>query len=258
MLYEMKKYLDEINKEIEQIDNQLLHLPKGKLIVVKDRNSFRWYIAKDGKQEYLKKEYSEMAKNLAMRSYLEMKKSYLESEASAVKMYLRHSSFNKDKEYEVLVGKPGFAPLLQSQFGSLSEELSAWAAASFPSNPYHPEHLTIPSISGHMLRSKSEGAIDAFLFTHNIPFRYEEELIVDGTAIYPDFTIRHPQSGQFYYWAHLGIIDDPSYVRRKAEELIKLVKVGIIPGVNLILTFETKDHQLSMLDVKEIVEKYFL
>ena len=42
----------------------------------------------------------------------------------------------------------------------------------------HPEHLICKSISGNMVRSKSEMMIDMLLFQHRIPFRYECALVL--------------------------------------------------------------------------------
>ncbi len=258
MYYEMKKHLNQLNQKISNITKELSLFPAGKLMISKDHNTFRWYVSIDGKTEYLRKTELIKAKALAKKRYLEKKLAYYKSEAFSAELYLKHSPVGKSKEFEILAGHPGYAPLLRPQFAPLNEKLSSWQNEKFPSNPYHPEHLTSPSISGHILRSKSESMIDALLFTHKIPFRYESELVIDGVALYPDFTIRHPKTGKFYYWAHMGRMDDPQYIRRKCEELIKLIKIGIVPGVNLILTFETKECQLDMLTIEEIIQKYFL
>lgn len=78
-------------------------------------------------------------------------------------------------------------------------------------NPVHPEHLKHPCLSGHLVRSKSELLIDQALFTHQIPFRYECALKLNDLTLYPDFTIRHPETGQFFYWEHFGMMDSPTY-----------------------------------------------
>ena len=58
---------------------------------------------------------------------------------------------------------------------------------------------------GHSVRSKSELLIADALFYHGIRYEYEKELILSGRTIYPDFTIRHPQTGKIFYWEHLEI-----------------------------------------------------
>jgi ATP-dependent DNA helicase RecQ len=72
------------------------------------------------------------------------------------------------------------------------------------------------TLSGHMVRSKSEVIIANILFERKIPFEYEAELVVDGDQFSPDFTIKW--KGQTYYWEHLGLLEQEQY---KSEWKIK-------------------------------------
>ena len=100
--------------------------------------------------------------------------------------------------------------------------------------------------------------ITMMLHTYNIPFRYECEFVLGSQIIYPDFTIRHPQTGEWYYWEHLGKMDDPGYYKNKFRLLEKYTSHGIVPSINLILTFETKEHPLTIDVIQKIIEHYFL
>ena len=77
---------------------------------------------------------------------------------------------------------------------------------------------------------------------YKIPFRYEAKLELGNNVYYPDFTIKHPKSGEVFYWEHFGMMDDLEYnidYHRKIEEY---EKHGIVPWDNLIMTFSyTKD-----------------
>ena len=66
------------------------------------------------------------------------------------------------------------------------------------------EILVVKGTLGKMLRSKSEAIIDRLLYQNKIPFHYEEKLVLGGITIYPDFVIRHPVTGEYYYWNILG------------------------------------------------------
>jgi ATP-dependent DNA helicase RecQ len=72
------------------------------------------------------------------------------------------------------------------------------------------------TLSGHMVRSKSEVIIANILFERKIPFEYEAELLVDGEQFSPDFTIKW--KGKTYYWEHLGLLEQEQY---KSEWEIK-------------------------------------
>lgn len=62
-----------------------------------------------------------------------------------------------------------------------------------------------------------------------------------------------------YCREHFGLLDDPKYVSESVCRKIKLYSDnGIIPSVNMIFTFETKSHPLSIETVERIIREYFL
>lgn len=66
------------------------------------------------------------------------------------------------------------------------------------------------TLSGDLVRSKSEVIIANILYQSKIPFTYEARLVApDGQGRAPDFTIRW--RGKTYYWEHLGILDLEDY-----------------------------------------------
>lgn len=132
--------------------------------------------------------------------------------------------------------------------------------APYDKNQKYPEQLTQKTLSGHLVRSKSEALIDMFLYTNHIPFRYECALEFENEnfVIYPDFTIRHPQTGKIFYWEHFGRADDPQYADNMLKKIKLYISHGIIPSHQLITTFETKEQPLDMDAVQKIVEQYFL
>lgn len=64
----------------------------------------------------------------------------------------------------------------------------------------HPENLKNKIGKNEFVRSKSEAIIGKVLRMNYIPFRYECPIILNGVTIYPDFTIRHPKTGETYYF----------------------------------------------------------
>lgn len=65
------------------------------------------------------------------------------------------------------------------------------------------------TLSGDMVRSKSEVIIANILYERQIPFQYEAPLVVDGQCYSPDFTISW--AGKTYYWEHLGLLEQEQY-----------------------------------------------
>jgi ATP-dependent DNA helicase RecQ len=65
------------------------------------------------------------------------------------------------------------------------------------------------TLSGDMVRSKSEVIIANILFDRKIPYVYEKELVVHRQNYSPDFTIQW--KGKTYYWEHLGLLEQGQY-----------------------------------------------
>ena len=100
--------------------------------------------------------------------------------------------------------------------------------------------------------------IASLLHANQIPFRYECELYLDNTPIYPDFTIRHPYTGEEYYWEHFGMMNDPFYAKNVPLKLQSYISNHIIPNIQLITTYETQQNPLSTEVITKIIDHYFL
>lgn len=133
-----------------------------------------------------------------------------------------------------------------------------WMNEPYEKNPQHPEHLLHATSSGIFVRSKSESIIAMALHQNQIPFRYECLLQLGQASFYPDFTIRHPKTGQLYYWEHFGLIDDPSYRQNAFSKLQIYASYGIYPSIQLITTYETAQSPLNAALVETIINHYFL
>lgn len=96
------------------------------------------------------------------------------------------------------------------------------------------------------------------LYTNQIPFRYECALSLTSTTIYPDFTIRHPRTGETFYWEHFGMMGDPDYSQKAFHRMQLYNSNGIIPSIHLITTFETLEYPLNYETIEKIVKEYFL
>lgn len=178
-------------------------------------------------------------------------------EKKALDFYLRHHK-QEPTQADILLNDSEYRNLLLPHFTPLSKELADWQNSLFPTNPKHPEQLSIKTNSGHYVRSKSEALIDMALFSHQIPFRYECKLTLGTHVLYPDFTIRHPKTGNTFYWEHFGLMDNPSYCKNVSLKLQQYSLNGIIPSIQLITTYETGAHPLNSELIEKIIEHYFL
>ena len=60
-----------------------------------------------------------------------------------------------------------------------------------------------------------------------------------------------------YIWEHFGLLDKPEYVKNMHSKMRIFTSNNIMPGVNLITTYETKDNPLSH-EMVEFLINYYL
>ena len=230
--------------------------PQGELQCFKNENRYKWKVKEENGIRYLPKTERNQAEILALKKYYEYRKKELESEAAGWEAYLKKTDKMKINS-EHLLNHPEYGKLLAKNFRPLDKELERWQEEPYEKCTKHPENLLVQGTHGKMLRSKSEAIIDRALYQNKIPFHYEEKLILDGIILYPDFVMRHPFTGQYFYWEHFGMMDNPDYCNHACDKIKLYCRHGIIPSVNLILTYETKQCPLNADKVEMILQEYF-
>lgn len=245
-------------QEEARLKRQLASFPEGKLICTSNGDYVKWYQSDGHSQTYIPKKNRALAERLAHKKFLTLRLETIQKELRALSFYLRHHDSEADDAYLSLLTTPGYAELLSSSFQHFSTELDDWMQAPYDKNPLYPDALIHPAPNNLFMRSKSEALIATMLHSHNIPFRYEAALYFPDGVYYPDFTIRHPDTGAYYYWEHFGLMDDAKYCQRTGNKITQYAQNGIIPTIQLITTYETKQHPLSFDVVKENIERYFL
>lgn len=251
------KEKERLQKQIQDIEQQLATLPRGKLIYSTNATRYKWYQSDGHSKIYIPKSNQHLAQQLAIKNYLSCLLQELSTENAALDLYLKHHQQDAGKAGQLLEN-PCYQNLLASYFTPLSQELSEWANTTYEQNPNYPEQRIHKTVSGNYVRSKSEAIIDMFLYVNQIPFRYESPLILDDTTLYPDFTIRHPENGTIYYWEHFGLMDDSIYAKNTYSKLQLYTSHGIVPTIQLITTYETKENPLSTDIVEKTIQHYFL
>lgn len=258
MFLRMKNHYQKLTQESSKIRIQLENLPEGKLICVANGSYVKWYHSCNGRITYIPKSNHVFAEKLAIKTYLSQLLKEQQQELKALDFYLRHHKESDASAASMLTHSSPFAPLLTTYFKPINDELDTWAKEPYESTPLHPEQLIHKACMNLQVRSKSESQIAMYLYNNKIPFRYEAPLILDGHIIYPDFTIRHPITGDFYYWEHFGLMDNEDYRRNAFSKLQLFSNHGIYPGINLITTYETKNHPLSHETIESLIQLYFL
>ncbi len=259
MLYERalaeSKQLD---AKIQNIQSLLTELPHGEFFCTHQGKYSKWYYNNGAETKYLSKKERPLAEQLAKKKYLSYLLEDMKHEKMALDFYLRHHVTGKKSADSLLAEDSVYQELLSPFFQPKSQELTDWMNAPYASNAPYPEQLLHSTLTSVKVRSKSEAMIASFLQQNNIPFRYECPLALGNTILHPDFTIRHPLTGDFYYWEHFGMMDDPNYCKNCISKLQLYVSHQIIPSIQLITTYETKEHPLFIGVIQENIKHYFL
>ncbi len=235
----------------------IFSLPSGNFFCSKNGKNYKWYLFDNHKQIPIPKKEEAYAKKCAYKKFLICQNKDLEEEKRGIDLYLNHYAshcknvdqlLNKSSEYQRLLSDVRFPN---------EQDLVDWMNAPYIKNETHLENLNFKTKSGHLVRSKSEVLIDMILSEHRIPFRYECQLQLGDTYLYPDFTIKHPKTGKLFYWEHFGLMDNPTYRKNVCQKIDLYSSNGILPTVNLIMTFESHDEPLDISYIENLVAFYF-
>lgn len=246
-----------LENQIHEIKAKLEHLPDGKLVCSHSGKYAKWFQSDGHTKVYIPKQDRKLAEALATKKYLSLQLEDLENEKRAIDFYLRHSSLY-GKAQNLLKEESEYQHLLTPYFKPLSEELYQWQNASYEKSPLYPEQLIHNNGFGNAVRTKSEAMIEMVLHINRIPYRYECALHLGEMTLYPDFTIRHPETGKTYYWEHFGMMDNPAYSKKVFGKQQQYALHGIVPSLQLITTYETKTNPLTMETIQKLVQQYFV
>lgn len=255
-----KKFLDE---EIRNLQDKICNSPPGTLISRKNPDGSYSYSQSlkdsEGKKKeiYFRKDDTDMPRKLAEKGYAEARLKDALREKRVIERELCLTQ-NDNKEDRFLRLHPGHAELVIPLLRNQNPFAEQWAKQPYVRNKKYPEGLIYPTvIPGLNVRSKSEGDIISRFVHFGVPFRYEEEHVINRISFHPDFTCLNTETNQVFFWEHQGRWDDPKYVSRLEDRNIQFQKAGIIPWKNLIITTETATQPLDIGWVDHLIQ-FFL
>lgn len=85
-------------------------------------------------------------------------------------------------------------------------------------------------------------------------------MTVEGREItvYPDFTILNKHNGKIIYIEHIGRLDDPSYANDFVRKVNTYIENNLIPGRDVVFTYETSKRPLDMRFLKKMLRETVL
>ena len=258
---ELRKREAELDKMIITFEKILSDAPQGKLRVVNDKGRTRCYIrsaASDRSGKYVRRDNMINAEAIAQRDYDILVKKAAEKESAAIKELIRI----RERESAEGVYEKMTLPrkeLVRKAFITDAEYAEQWL-----NDPYEPKRFNendpeYYSVNGLRVRSKSEALLADVFDSYPVPMKYECPLkLWNGKIIHPDFTLLNVALRRIFIWEHFGRADDPEYMEYNVGRLNDLMLSGFYPGVNMIMTFETKNSPLNVKVVHRLVEEFLL
>ena len=248
-----------LNEEIMKQEQEIRTLPEGDFYCTRNRRWYKWFQSLgDGElPNYIPKSNRDFAEQLAYKKYLTLQLEDLIREKEAIESYFSKYS-QENSGLDEFINHPEYQKLLYPSLNKKTKELMKWMKEPYEKCTAKLENLIHRTVTGEMVRSKSESLIYMYLHMHHIPFRYDAALQLGQVTYYPDFTIRHPKTGEYYYWENHGKMEDPGYIQRTITKLEVYIMHGLIPGKRLITTFETLKEPLNVEEVQDIIRRYFL
>ncbi len=207
---------------------------------------------------YIRKENLSLAEKLAQKQYLASIKPGLEENLCALKNFVAHYH-PETPEDAYLSLHADIRELITPLHDTREARTRQWLAERYDANPFHPENLRFETDQGEIVRSKSEMIIANLLFQHKeaLLYKYERplDIIANGRpkTIYPDFTILNLHTGHILYWEHAGRLDDEVYANEFTKKLTTYSANHLLPGRDIILTFETSETPLDTSLVRQLI-----
>jgi ATP-dependent exoDNAse (exonuclease V) alpha subunit len=124
------------------------------------------------------------------------------------------------------------------------------------------DRLINRTLRGEDVRSKSELIIANILYHHDIDYEYEGVLTFGDETRRPDFVIEDEDSGETYYWEHLGMLNQRSYRNnwKKKKQWYKMNGITENGGPNgtLITSVDNPKGGISSQEIEETLREYSL
>lgn len=259
-----KDEVPQLENILKKIDTFLNHAPEG-CLKWQNRNGKTYYyhqFMKDNKwgRRYIKKGELSLAKTLAQKQYYLSIRPILEKMLDETKRFMKKCPSNELEEvYDNLaIERKSLVTPIQI---SVKEKVKQWQTEVYEKNLMYPDNLRYETEQGDVVRSKSEVIIANILY-HNrkdILYKYERplEVMENGRqkTIYPDFTIINRHTGAITYWEHAGRMDDPYYANEFVRKMNTYVANDLLPGRDVIVSFESLSNPLEIKGVKRLVKQ---
>lgn len=261
LLRAVDTYEQALGKLIIKLESNLKQSPEGYLRINQKGNSCDYYYYKTTKQrpgQYLSfRANQKLIHDICQKSY---EQKLLPSVKTALHSLQKLSShlrvFDADSAYDKLAAAR--KPLVSSYFLSDHDYVFYWKIAHQAVHSFREADAVYLTDNNERVRSKSEVIIANLFASLGVPYCYEPIVTIGRVDYRPDFIVLNVRTRKEYYWEHLGMLDDSNYVDHSFRKIAIYEKNGLIPGENLILSFESASAPLDILLLKQLIQKFCL
>ncbi len=248
---------------IKQTEKRLRSAPKGNIVLRTRGNSSLFYSKLEDKEEYLGVGKEDLIKAFAQKKYDQEILKTFKSEKDALERLLKNlkGTTRMQSEEQVWANFPdALKKYITQDINTKDGYIQRWINENWWIKKSSPEYHFF-SLRGDHMRSKSEVIIADRLYHAGIPYHYEKPLKLGPSQfgqniLHPDFTILNTRTLETFYWEHLGQMDNDKYFTNAKERLEIYADADILPGKNLILSFETATSPLNVVYIDKLIKEY--
>lgn len=239
----------------DRLHSEFAELASG-AIIERNGNYNRFY-RENGRQCWKKisDENDSLLYELRKKKYIKSGLPILEKKIKACKCFLKN---------DVLYDPVGIGENFLEQYKKMHKidvflesdiNPDEWNSEDYVRGTMHSQNLIHEVSNGFSARSKSETMIAMRLKEKGIKFRYEPEVKLGRHKVFPDFEILLEKRRRVVYWEHFGMMDDSEYAVKALKKLQEYAENNIILGYNLVITYETKEKPLTLIEIDKIINK---
>lgn len=272
-----KEEAEQLEKTLKIIDEFLDKAPKG-CLKWQNKKGKTYYVHQqklEGDEEesenskvskwvrkYIKKQDISLAKTLAQKHYYLTIRPSIEKKVNELNRFIDIYEMDTAEDvYDSLCDER--KRLVRPISISMKEKMKQWHEEIYEKNTLYSENLRYETEQGDFVRSKSEVIIANILYQNrkHILYKYEKplEVMEQGRVktIYPDFTVLNLHTGKVSYWEHAGMMDNPYYANEFVKKINTYIENDLLPGRDVIVTFESQGNALDIGVVKRLIKEMF-
>ena len=252
---QLKQKQTEFLNLAKRLQDYIKTAPKEKLRSRKKGSHYQYYLEKNKKRTYIAKKNIETARKIAQRDYYQKLLPGLLKNLKAMQHFSKeYNTTSLEQSYTNL--SAARKQLVEPIFIDDETYASQWQAKNYERKKDPPDGGLMTN-KDEVVRSKSEVIIANLLKDKKVPYHYEYPVqLYNGNIIHPDFFCLNKRTRQEFYWEHCGMMDDLTYTTNLTQRISDYSKTGIIPGKNLILTFETARTPIETKAVERMIEVF--